>query len=744
MINWGASLFGRIFVVFAFLFTFTACGGGGGAGGFIPDNGAGSAIFISMGLFDPDGQPTDRVTASKPGTLQVLVTQGGSGGPVLASVVVTVDTDIGIIVPASGTALTNSAGIATFQVEEDGVKGAGTITADAEVGDASASGGLTFQVGDSGLRLGYFEIDGTFIENQIKIEPQSTLSAGGNAQFSVVILNQDGERVTTAEEVRFNSGCIAAGQAVINPELPSTINGEASTLYSAAGCAGLDEITASAVGAISQAFGTITVAAPTTNSVNFVSAEPTLIVLKGTGGQNRDETSEVIFQVVDGNGLPLQGVTVDFSLSTSAGGLSLSTNSSLSDGDGQVKVTVAAGDIATTVRVIASVNDGGGEAVATVSDLLTVTTGLPDQNSISLSVSDTFGVEGGMAIDGLLRTFTVRMADKFNNPVVDGTAAVFTTEYGRIVSSCFTVEGTCSVLWNSQEPRFPTLTGDDFVRTIYDADYDCPAHNVSSGPCPADLGFGRGGRSTILVHAQGEESFIDRNGNGVMDEDERDLFENLPEAHIDHNEDGIYTPGDPECLANPMGSQRCIAGNEEIFIDFNSNEVYDRNDDPAVYNGLLCPPKGDGLWCSRELVHVRDQAIIFNTELVWYPLFTYNGNEAGSSVHERENQVFYISDQWNNPPPGGTTVSVTGEKDCEITSDETDILFNDTSYGAYGIRIATREKIPPSDPPDPGTFTVSFSFTESDSIAWEYPCTGGTPQPLDCTFSPLPVGCPDS
>lgn len=123
--------------------------------------------------------------------------------------------------------------------------------------------------------------------------------------------------------------------------------------------------------------------------------------------------------------MPLSGVTVNFELNTYVGGLALSKTSSLSDGDGEVSVTVQAGEVATVVRVLATVDDGDGNPVTTVSDLLTVTTGLPDQNSISLSVSGSFVVGGGFNTDELTRNVTVAMADKFNNPVVDGTAAIF-------------------------------------------------------------------------------------------------------------------------------------------------------------------------------------------------------------------------------------------------------------------------------------------------------------------------------
>ena len=109
----------------------------------------------------------------------------------------------------------------------------------------------------------------------------------------------------------------------------------------------------------------------------------------------------------------------------------------------------------------------------------------------------------------------------------------------------------------------------------------------------------------LLVHAIGEESFIDRNGNGIMDQDEQDLFENLPEAFLDNNEDGVYTPALPQCVAAPTGHcsvSRARRKSSSISIP---TRLYDLNDDPAVYNGLLCPIEGDGVWCSRELVNVR-------------------------------------------------------------------------------------------------------------------------------------------
>lgn len=54
-------------------------------------------------------------------------------------------------------------------------KGAVTLTATATVDDVEVTETFDFQVGDSGLRLGYFDENVTIIENEIFIEPGSTL-----------------------------------------------------------------------------------------------------------------------------------------------------------------------------------------------------------------------------------------------------------------------------------------------------------------------------------------------------------------------------------------------------------------------------------------------------------------------------------------------------------------------------------------------------------------------------------------
>ncbi|MGD8827109.1 MAG: hypothetical protein PVG21_00295, partial [Gammaproteobacteria bacterium] len=328
----------------------------------------------------------------------------------------------------------------------------------------------------------------------------------------------------------------------------TTSTGTATTTYVATGCSGTDNITATASvnGQTLQATGSLTVQPASLGSIQFVSATPTTIGLKGTGGAGQQETSTVVFKLLDSSGGPVSGQDVDFALSTSVGGIVISPTTATSDANGRVQTVVQSGTVATSVRVTATAV-GTSPTISTQSDQLTVTTGIADEDSFSLS-AETLNPEA-FNYDGVTDKVTVYVADRFNNPVPDGTAVTFTTEGGSIGSQCTTVAGTCSVDWVSQNPR------------------------------PSN------GRATVLATAIGEESFVDVNGNGVFDDG--DSFTDLPEAYRDDNEDGSRQSAEP-------------------FVDFNSNGNYDGAD--GLFNGLLC--QHSTLCSSQTTLNVRQQLVI--------------------------------------------------------------------------------------------------------------------------------------
>ena len=136
MITWFARHTSRLFVASTFMFLIAACGGGGGGsgGGFIPDGSGGDnqVYQLLLELADINGNPTSSVTSTTPATLTVTLKTGALPA---ADLVVTAVTTVGILLPASGTALTNAEGIATFQIQAGDTLGAGTITVSAGDGE---------------------------------------------------------------------------------------------------------------------------------------------------------------------------------------------------------------------------------------------------------------------------------------------------------------------------------------------------------------------------------------------------------------------------------------------------------------------------------------------------------------------------------------------------------------------------------------------------------------------------------
>src|SRR5205823_2879304 len=117
----------------------------------------------------------------------------------------------------------------------------------------------------------------------------------------------------------------------------------------------------------------------------------------------------------------------------------------LTDANGLVSTVVSAGTVPTPfVIVTASIPTTG---ITTVSSVLVVSTGLAVNKRISISTL--IGNFEGLEFDGPAgpdckttpppqTCVTMSMADHFGNPVPDGSAVSFTTEYGSIQASCLT------------------------------------------------------------------------------------------------------------------------------------------------------------------------------------------------------------------------------------------------------------------------------------------------------------------
>lgn len=532
----------NIFVSIVLGLALASCGGGDGDDAFRPPDQPGQpggpgapvatqlTVTTSVASISTDGSQNATITAFTRDATNNLI----------ANVPVTFSATSGGLSGSTGT--TGTDGTATATLGTAGDSSARMITITATSGTLTAQ--TTVQVSPGGgpnptVQMG--SPPGTGFQAGILGINNPALSAGGSTTLQAVLQQSDGSLYTQSTAVNFSSPCAAQGLATITNPVTTT-SGIASATYVATGCSGADVITATATVATTglSANGTVTVAAGTIGSVIFVSATPPNIALRGTGSSTNPEVSTVIFRVLDQSGGPRVGTTVNFSLNTTVGGISVSPATAQSDSNGNVQTVVQGGTVATTVRVTATVQ-GVTPILSTQSNQLTITTGIPDQDSFSLAVQCP-NIEG-WGRDGVIVPVTARLSDRFNNPVPNGTAVTLQTEGGSIVSQCQTAGaiGACSVNWTSSNPR--------------------PA----ASPVTVPAGDTRAGRSTVLATAIGEESFTDTNGNGSFDNGE--VFADLAERFLDENENGVRDAFEP-------------------IYDFNNNSTYDAPD--GDFNGVLC------------------------------------------------------------------------------------------------------------------------------------------------------------
>lgn len=491
-----------------------------------------------------------------------------------------------------------------------------------------------------------------------------TLSAGGSTTVTVNLQYSNGTPYTASTVITFISACFQSNLAqftVTGSTAPTntvtTTTGQATVTYSATGCSGTDTITASATspnsgGGTLTATGTVTVATAIIGTIEWVSTTPadSQISLAGAGGK---ETATVVFKVTDTTGGPVANQTVNFSLETFVGGLSLTPQTQVTGTDGTVQTVVHSGTEHGSVRVKATTVTKKGVSIFTVSPGIVISTGIPTQDRFSLSLSN-HDVEG-LDIDGITVTATVRLADRFGNPAPDGTTVSFTTNGGHIDPSCITTgaTGTCSVTWTSAAPR---PTGTD--------------------------GLSVTGHAEILAYTTGEEHFKDVNGDGVFDNTDTfklfttsfDTFtwlqdstiDDIGEVYLDGLETGTFKSG-------------------EFYFDFNGDHV--RNAPNHKYHGtgcvgtasVVCDPNSTTLGIGQQ-----DCVVMAGTGL------TIKKDDLTTSQTHGTTALYDVYDANGNAPPAGTKFSIKANNGATVsvlqgTANDTSCLASPPGFDVNGL-----------------------------------------------------------
>ena len=611
-----------------------------------------------------EGQHTNRIRVGESAQLGVEL-QDQDDAPI-SGAVVTFTAELGTLNATS--ALTNANGLAEVTLTGvEGALGAALATVSVTINEVNHVKALAYEVVEADaldqsttVLMGYFDDDNNFVDGEIRAdiideEGNTIIGAGATLGLSVLLVDQDLNRITTPTVIEFASTCVNAGKASIDSQV-TTVNGEAQATYQDISCAGAmgneDSIfaTVKVNSADLTANREVTLLPEELGSIEFISATPESIVLKGTGGEGKQETATLTFLVKGELGNPLNQQNVNFSLNTDVGGLALASDVGVTNAQGLVSVKVIAGTVPTVVRVIAKVANSD---IATQSDKLTVNTGLPDQDSLTLAFSE-FNPEAFNFIKEV--TVSAYLADSFNNPVPDGTTVNFTTEGGSIEPSCVTINGTCDVLWNSTHPK------------------------------PDDH------RVTILATAEGHEYFVDANGNNVYDDDDGAAivmdaadsnainsgfgrihgqtqgFFDMQEAWRDDNENNVWDTG-------------------ELFIDSNSDEVHSKE------NGQFNGPHCTGTNCAElKFITIRKADILVMSGSAAYyrltnatndELLRSNYDDSASNAEitiargDRASFELVISDSAFQTLPNDTTVTVTSTIGDLIG--DTSYIYNNTS-----------------------------------------------------------------
>lgn len=386
-------------------------------------------------------------------------------------------------------------------------------------------------------------------------------------------------------------------------------------------------------------------------TISYISATPPVISL--VNAMTGSKISILRFIVKDGFGNAVNnGTAVNFVLTGPSGGKQPVNGGEYIGSDdgtpitastttvgGVAEVNLLSGAVAGPATVTASV---AGTGINTVSGAISIGGGVPSSNHFLLAASKL----NLAATAGNFTTIGAYMSDRFSNVNgLVGTMVSFVAEDGAI------------------QP----LTSADAYGIAY-ADYTLGA------------GFPANGRLTIMASTQGEEAFVDSNGNGLYDIGES--FSDIGEPFLDKNENGVRDA-------------------DELFIDVNGNGVY--NGPNGLWDGPNCPAAG----CVRPATIWTDMTLTLSGNAVCaLSPTTFTIADGGT-----QSFTFSVQDVNGNSVVGGTTIAVTETGDG-VLSGQLSATIADGATGAAVLNFTLSDSIPGNGPPvPPGTAPTPASVT---------------------------------
>lgn len=632
-----------LMAVFALI---VACGGSTDSGS---DDGGDTTNNSSITL-------TSTSNSVNSGNLTLTATVRDEDGNLLEGALVTFTASSALVNfdPAAATDLTDANGQATITITPASTSGGAiTVTAAASVTVDGAS--TTITSAPLGISIG--EVSVTI---HSLTAGTSSISAYGTTTVDAEIY-VGGALAAVPISVTFNSTCVGQNKATISTPV-TTVDGVATATYKDNGCGlGSDTITATVTGDTENI--SITVSVPATNNIQFTSAAPEIIGTSTASSSLLPTSSLLTFRVLDINGSAKPNVGVTFTMlpdNYADLGISFTPTTAESDSDGYVTTSVSSGTVPTPAWVVASIT--ATPTIRSQSNTLVITTGLPTQNSFSLSASS-FNIEG-WDYDGTTSTLTIIASDRMGNPVPDGSAISFTAEGAQITpGTCQTSSGTCSVTFKSADER------------------------------PTD------GRVTVLAYALGEESFVDLDGDNAYDSGETYVDLGIP--FTDDDFDGVWDSGE-DYLSTTSGSSSCPAG---YWSKTNTcNGSWGQN---YVRKSVEIILSGSDAYLDNYTVNMEDYCTAY------FDLYLKDVNNnpmpVGTTVSVSDKEIYYVYDNSGTPvyaeaeeatinsgspvrtssASGGTPIvlKIKGGASCTTAKNNSTIISY--PYGSADIKVTT-------------------------------------------------------
>jgi hypothetical protein len=325
---------------------------------------------------------------------------------------------------------TNASGVASYTIVD-------TV---AETVTVSASGGGVSQAPNPATQT-FLPLIGSVEVVTAEISPGTSVDASGGDTIQVVFLVKDNGGValtdSNKQNVTFSATGLGGGTPAIYPSSALTdANGKVSVTVSDTTVESVT-VTATAYDETASQLLSFTALPPANILLESSSPSPPIISISGGGAQ---ESATITFKVVDTNNNPVVE-THEVVFSILAGGLnggeSLKRSAS-STVSGLTSTVINSGTKAGTLQIRAAMkNDLSINADVTV----TITGGLPAGNTMGLSCSP-LNIQGRLTY-GLTQSLRVDISDYYSNPVTDGVAVQFQTDFASITGSdVFTDGGT--------------------------------------------------------------------------------------------------------------------------------------------------------------------------------------------------------------------------------------------------------------------------------------------------------------